>query len=163
MLSAAGFAGCAPEAEPTPTPTAAFSSEEEAFAAAEEVYRAYIDASNAVDFQDPSTFEPLSEYAGGDYLADERKQLSEMHANGYIRGGTIEVIDFYGVAYDDATTVAARTCNDVSATTFTDADGNNLVPADRADRYALDLTFTVTSDALYLVAAEAVEDVTCAS
>ncbi|QTV80967.1 hypothetical protein [Microbacterium sp. NIBRBAC000506063] len=33
-----------PEPEPTPTPL--FSSEEEAFAAAEEVYRAYIDAMN---------------------------------------------------------------------------------------------------------------------
>lgn len=38
--------GCAPEPAPTPTPTPSFASEEEAFAAAEKVYRAYNDAEN---------------------------------------------------------------------------------------------------------------------
>jgi hypothetical protein len=162
-LAAAMLAGCTPAPEPDPTPTAAFASEEEAFAAAEEVYRAYIRASNAVDFQDPHTFESLEQYTSGDYLSDEREQLSEMHANGYIRGGAIEVIDFRGTRFDGSETITARTCNDVSKTTFTASDGTNLVPPDREERYALDLTFTAESGTLYLTGADAVEDSTCAS
>jgi len=42
------LSGClAPAPEPTPTSTAVFASEDEAFAAAEETYRAYVDAANA--------------------------------------------------------------------------------------------------------------------
>src|SRR5690606_26029635 len=47
VLAAVSLSACAPTPTPTPTPTAAFASEEEAFAAAEEVYRAYNDAGNA--------------------------------------------------------------------------------------------------------------------
>src|SRR5690606_38234156 len=83
--------GCSPEPDPTPTPTAAFASEEEAFAAAEETYRAYIDAFNAVDLQDPATFEPLLATSVGEYQSNERKQLSEMHAEGYVQGGAITI------------------------------------------------------------------------
>lgn len=163
-LAATVLSACTPAPEPDPTPTAAFASEEEAFAAAEETYRAYIDASNAVDFQDPATFEPLADYSSGKYYDDERKQLSEMHADGYTRGGEIQIIRFRGIDVDDAGAVRARSCNDVSNTTFADAEGNSLVPADRPNRYALDLTFTFTpaSGSLLLVAATSVVDESCA-
>ena len=46
---------CQPE--PSPSPSApAFANEEEAFAAAEETYRAYVDALNQVDLSDPGDF-----------------------------------------------------------------------------------------------------------
>ena len=49
------MSGCAadPSVEPTPTPT--FANEDEAFAAAEATYRAYVDALNQVDLADPAT------------------------------------------------------------------------------------------------------------
>ncbi len=81
VLAAVTLSACAPTPTPSPTPTAAFASEEEAFAAAEEVYRAYIAASNDVDFQDPSTFEPLADYTTGDYYLDEA-QAAEIKALG---------------------------------------------------------------------------------
>ncbi len=82
VLALALTTGCMPEPEPTPSPTG-FASEEEAFAAAEETYRAYVDALNQVDLSDPETFEPV--YAlttGGSLHAQEKKQLSEYHADG---------------------------------------------------------------------------------
>ncbi|WP_406245609.1 hypothetical protein ACI7YT_11210 [Microbacterium sp. M] len=160
-LAAGSLVACSPEPEPTPTPTAAFASEEEAFAAAEEVYRAYIAAFNEVDLSDPSTFEPLSEYTTGRYQSDEREQLSEMHANGNIRGGEIVVVSFAGTKVLTPDQIKTRTCEDVSETTFTDSAGRNLVPADRAPRYALDLTFQVTGGDLKLVSSEPVEDPAC--
>ncbi len=50
-----------------------FASEEEAFAAAEETYRAYVDALNQVDLSDPETFEAVYAWTTGDANADERK------------------------------------------------------------------------------------------
>lgn len=155
--------GCSVSAEPSPspTPTAAFSSEEEAFAAAEEVYRAYIDAFNGIDFRDPSTFEAALELTAGDYAATERKSLSEMHAEGYVRGGDVAIITFVPISAE-GTQIQAQTCNDVSQTTFTDADGDSLVPPDRPNRVALDLEFEVADGTVLLVDAVPREDESCA-
>lgn len=159
-LAAGSLVACSPEPEPTPTPAAAFASEEEAFAAAEEVYRAYIAAFNQVDLSDPATFEPLNEFTAGEYQSDEREQLSEMHADGNVRGGEIVIVSLDGINATSST-INARTCNDVSSTTFTDLNGNNLVPSDRAARYALALTFKSTEGTVKLVASEPIADTTC--
>ncbi|MFF7291143.1 hypothetical protein ACFY9N_01285 [Microbacterium sp. NPDC008134] len=160
-LTTAALSGCAPTPEPSPTPTPAFASEEEAFAAAEEVYRAYIDAFNEVDLRSPETFEIALEYTADDYESSERKSLSEMHAEGYLRGGEMTVVWFEPTAFVNGTTVEARTCDDVSATTFTDSEGNSLVPSDRPDRYALDLVLEMHGDELKLVSSDQVEDESC--
>src|SRR3546814_19121412 len=58
-LVGAAATGCVGTPEPretTPTPLR----DAEAFAAAEETYRAYVDALNPVDLSDPATFEPVS-------------------------------------------------------------------------------------------------------
>ncbi|WP_350352065.1 hypothetical protein ABS642_01970 [Microbacterium sp. A8/3-1] len=162
VLTSALVMGCSPAPEPTPTPTAAFASEEEAFAAAEETYRAYIDAFNEVDLGDPNTFEPVFIFTTGDYLKLEREDLSAMHARGDIRGGTIEVIEFSPQTYKGSE-VTARVCTDVGSTTFTDSEGVSLVPADRPSRVALDLTFIVAHGKTLLASAEPVEDDRCAS
>jgi ABC-type oligopeptide transport system substrate-binding subunit len=52
-LALALTTACAPDPAPTPSPTG-FASQEEAFAAAEATYRAYVDALNAVDLADPA-------------------------------------------------------------------------------------------------------------
>ena len=46
LAIATTVSACTPEPAPTPTPTG-FASEDEAFRAAEETYRAYVDALNA--------------------------------------------------------------------------------------------------------------------
>lgn len=160
-LGAGMLVGCTPKPVPIPTPTAAFTSEEEAFAAAEEVYRAYNDAFNAVDLQDPTTFEPVFKFTTGEYQESEREDLSAMHAEGYVRGGAIEIINFVPAKASEES-IVARTCNDVSSTTFTDSKGVNLVPADRPNRVALDLTFIVKGGKPLLSEAQVVEDDSCA-
>ncbi|WP_243225988.1 hypothetical protein [Microbacterium sp. CIAB417] len=164
VLAAGSLAACAPEPEPTPTPTAAFSSEEEAFAAAEEVYRAYLDAFNQVDLQDPATFEALNQYTTGQYQADEREQLSEMHAEGYTRTGAIELLTFSGHSLEESE-IVARSCEDVTNLSILDSQGQSIVAADRPDQYALDITFTISGkdDSVRITNSEAVEDSSCAA
>lgn len=160
-LLSALVVGCSPSPTPTPTPTAAFATEEEAFAAAEETYRAYIDAFNEVDLGDPSTFEPVFDFTAGEYLKREREDLSAMHAEGYVRGGTIEVVEFWPHHYNSSETTA-RVCTDVGSTTFTDSEGVSLVPTNRPNRVALDLTFVIAESKPLLASAEPVTDDRCA-
>ena len=62
-------------AQPDPEPTPLFSSEEEAFAAAEATYRAYVDALNQVDLSDPETFEEVYAWTTGDANADDAQDV----------------------------------------------------------------------------------------
>lgn len=156
------LSGCTPEPEPTPTPTAAFASEEEAFAAAEEVYREYIEAFNAVDLSDPQTFESVESLTTGDYRTDERKQMSELSAEGYTRSGELVLVSFNGIGVEEST-VKARSCEDVSAVVIADASGASVVSPDRPDRYALTVSFELVQGSLRIAAVEAVEDPTCVS
>ena len=55
----------------------AFATEEEAFAAAEETYREYVDALNQVDLSDPETFEAVYAWTTGDANAKERERSSQ--------------------------------------------------------------------------------------
>lgn len=158
---AGGMLGCAPEPEPSPTPTAAFASEEEAFAAAEEVYRAYIAASNEVDLSDPSSFEPLEEFTEGSYQSDEREELSELHAEGVVQTGEIHVIWFHPTTSDLDSTVEAVACNDVSETDLLDRNGDSLVSPSRPPAYAIKLLFNISDTGLRLAASNAIEDDEC--
>ena len=119
-------------AQPDPEPTPLFSSEEEAFAAAEKTYRSYVDALNQVDLSDPETFEEVYAWTTGDLNASDRKGLSTYHADGASVDGDSSVqliapppegsvLDGDGIAV----------CLNVSDVVVTDADGNSLVDPDR--------------------------------
>jgi len=125
--------GCTTREPPEPTPTPAFSSEEEAFAAAEATYRAYVDALNQVDLSDPETFEPVYELTTGEANAEARETFSQMHADGWSVGGMSSptaiqprVVD--GGSLDD---VEVAVCLDVSGVTLVDSEGTSMVATDR--------------------------------
>ena len=161
MLAGATLSACTPAPEPTPTPTAAFASEEEAFAAAEEVYTSYMVAFNKVDYANPETFDAPGQFTDGEYAANEREGLSQMHAEGIVRGGETRTLWFRGLDFADGI-VTARVCNDVSAVTLENAAGESIVSPDRPPRSAIDLTFEVsTSASIRLVQAEGSEDSAC--
>ncbi len=108
---------CQPEPEPSPS-TPVFATEEEAFAAAEETYRAYVDALNQVDLSDPETFEPVYAWTTGDANANERETLSQMHADGWEVTGLTVVAEFRAEQIElDSTRIRDRrdVCSDVSA------------------------------------------------
>jgi hypothetical protein len=157
------LAGCASGPAPSPSPTAAFASADEAYAAAEKVYRAYNDALNAVDPTDPASFEPLFAVSSGSVLKADKENLSTMHAEGHTLEGKAVVLSFQGVKTSDQfRTVTAHACLDVSAVVVRDANGRSLVNPERPDIYALALTFREKNGGLRFDAAKREEGVSCA-
>lgn len=161
-LAGATLSACAPTPEPTPTPTAAFASEEEAFAAAEETYRAYLDASANVDTTDPSTFEPLFALTSDGVNESDRKSFSTMHAEGYLISGTTKLLTFEGAVaqapYDELTVEA---CLDVSEVEVVDEDGVSKVNPDRPDVYALEIGFKNDGEQLLLSSSKMIDAPSC--
>lgn len=139
------LAGCSPDPEPIPTPTG-FASEAEAFAAAEETYRAYVEAGNEVDLSDPGTFEPLFAWTTGELNELDRESLSGLHADGVTIDGEPNIVDIQLDHWDvEAQSVHLHTCQDVSDVEVLDASGNSLVSPDRKDLQAEDVTLVATA------------------
>lgn len=143
MLS---LAGCTTP-QPTPTPTPAFANDEEAFAAAEATYRAYVDALNQVDLSDPETFEAVYDLTTGEANAGARKTFSQMHADGWVVSGStgIQLVEPSAVQPDTAVTVSLDVCLDVSEVTLVDQQGDSMVAPDRRDVQSMKVTFEPSS------------------
>lgn len=162
-----GATACQPE--PTPTPTGpAFASEDEAFAAAEETYRAYVDALNQVDLSDPETFEAVYAWTTGEANAGEKKSLTTMAADGWSVTGDSSIRAFFPDAAKLAkpATVSAIVCSDVSDVVVTDASGQSMVSGQRPDVYALRIDLiedSNTSTGLAIATSNAIEDARCTS
>lgn len=156
----AALVGCAPESRPSPSPTLGFSTEAEAFAAAEEVYRAYNDALNA--------------NRAGDAEADPTELLtglaleSELNASQYLdqRGlkltGIGEVAAFQGNSANIMDgSVQARVCLDVSATRLIASDGTDETPLDRLPRVPMSVTFVTSEQGLLIANSNLIEGEEC--
>ena len=133
-LTAAALSGCAPAPEPSPTPTAMFASEEEAFAAAEEVYRAYNEAGNA-RIAGKSSPNPQDFLIGEALEADiDGIRFFDEHNLRLSRGGAVASIE--GVEYSTVGAdahVSVVVCLDVSEVRLLDANGADVTPAERGD------------------------------
>lgn len=128
--------GCQPEPEPSPTGPV-FATEEEAFAAAEETYRAYVDALNQVDLSDPETFEAVYAWTTGELNASDRKNFSAWNADGYAKSGEALIASAAGSSVRDLESetpmVELDACYDVSGVEVVDQNGESVVGADRPD------------------------------
>lgn len=153
---------CVPDPGPTPSPTVAFATEEEAFAAAEETYRAYIDALNQVDLSDPATFEEVFDWTIGEANSESRKTLSELHANGWSISGATQLRNFEGVNLSNSN-VTADLCLDVSDVAIVDAAGDSVVSTTRQERQPLRVSFLSGGSAtrLLISSSEALESSIC--
>lgn len=138
--------GCQPEPDPSPSGPV-FATEEEAFAAAEETYRAYVDALNQVDLSDPETFEAVYAWTTGDANAQARQTFSQMHADRLVVSGesrpTIVMPRELGGRGLGAVEVAV--CLDVSAVQLVDSGGQSAVDAGRPDVQSM-LVSMISSD-----------------
>jgi len=141
VLALGMLAACTPQPEPTPTKTALFTSDEEAFKAAEETYRAYIEASNKVDFSDPKTFEAVYAWNTGSALSAEKEALTLYDAENLTRVGDGAFDSFEPLTASDDR-ITARLCLDVSRVDLIREDGASALPADRAPRAGREVTFT---------------------
>ncbi|REJ04675.1 hypothetical protein DY023_14710 [Microbacterium bovistercoris] len=140
VLALGLLAGCTPAPEPKPTKTAAFASDEEAFAAAEETYEAYIGALNQTDLADTDTFGPVFTLLRNPALASEKKGLSTYHAEHLTRTGDSSFTSFTPLSFDGEK-VLANLCLDVSAVEMTRESGESIVPDDRLNVKPLEVTF----------------------
>lgn len=142
---AALLAGCAPtppEAEPTPT----FATEAEAFAAAEETYRAYVDALNQVDLSDPETFENLWGWTAGDLNAADRKSLTGYHSDGVEMEGKSLIAAVAPASELYPESIRLRVCLDVESFVLLSESGASLTPDDRADVLSLTVSLIRSPD-----------------
>lgn len=139
-LAAAGLlvgmlSACTPEADPTPTPTktAAFATDEEAFAAAEETYRAFIRETNREDGREE---EFLAGEAVDDHLRAER-QLEDAGLRGVGEATLSRFAVDPSTLRANRTSLKAMACLDISNVRVVNADGQDVTPAGRPDIVAL--------------------------
>lgn len=156
------LSGClAPAPDPTPTPTAAFASEEEAFAAAEQTYRAYIDADNARRSNPNSVPDPQS-FLVGQALEDDIDATTSFDQLGLrLIGDTeIRVIDF--VASNPVLgDVQIDACIDATQTKVLDSSGKDVTKSDRDPLVTLRVDMTTVGRGLLIEKSVAVESATC--
>lgn len=141
-LAAATTSGCSVPPHPEPAASAAFATEEEAFAAAEETYRAYVEALNQVDLSDPATFEAVYAWTTGDANAEARETFTEMHAKRWVVEGEsiptiVQAISSVG---DEHSPVQVAVCVDVSEVTVSDDSGTSVVSPERGNVQSMQVT-----------------------
>src|SRR5690606_14041692 len=131
-----------PTPEPDPTPTSAFASEEESFAAAEETYRAYTEALNRqrAGEDGPDPLDSLTGLALEDHLHSQ----AELDRDSISIDGETVLISFVRELADltsDATKLTAVVCLDISSTGDLDEAGTDITPVERPGTAALKVEF----------------------
>ena len=162
-IALSSLLGCATEPAPVPTPTPAFASEEEAFAAAEEVYRAYNDALNESRVTDNTETSPRS-YLTGPALEGDLEATRYLEEQGLEIVGEGKVAGFDGTTArlaSDGVEVTAEVCLDVSGTQVVDASGGNLTPQGRPTRLPLHVTFVFSDGALLISSSSLIDGDAC--
>ncbi|NLP85558.1 hypothetical protein HF576_17095 [Microbacterium sp. CFH 90308] len=159
MVLLTGCLGSPPE--PTPTPPAVFASEAEAFAAAEETYRAYIDAVNARRDDLASEPDPQS-FLIGEALEADLKSLREFEELGIQIEGDTEIVAIEPISADVKTgATLLETCYDVSNARIINDAGEDVTVADRDPRLLLSVRFAYVDDGLAIQEMAAVDGGAC--
>jgi hypothetical protein len=152
--------GCSAPAEPA-EPSPLFTSEEQAFAAAEETYRAYVDALNAVREDATSTPHPSDFLTGNAFQVDLETSRILAESGLAILGTT--VID--SVSPDDISRTKHKTslsiCLDSSGTSVVNESGDDVTPADRSEFTLLLVSFVWQSDRYVIADSETVDEAGC--
>lgn len=159
IIALTGCLGSTPE--PTPTPTAVFSSEEEAFAAAEETYRAYIDAVNARRADPQSRPDPQS-FLIGEALQEDLDSLREFEELGIRVEGTSVIESVTRETADLATgEIQLQACYDSTAARVVNQAGEDVTVRDRDPRILLDIHFVSAGDQILIEGMSAVDGGSC--
>ena len=109
---ALAMTACGP-AVVTPTPTPTEVTQEEAYAQAEDAYRAYIDAINSITVDDSATLQAAYARSTGRQNSFDRKEFSSWQAQHWTVSGELVVLWVDAVAYDeDSDAVQLEACLD---------------------------------------------------
>lgn len=166
---AAGLCGCAPDpfADPTPPPTpsgmvSGFASDEEAFAAAEATYRAYVDAVNDVVIADSDTYKPVFEWLTGEALRSSRESLDSLRSRRLRVEGQTSVARIELRQMRSGAPIIS-VCLDVSDVELLDTKGESVVATSRPDVQALTVGMvpSATATGLSIATSDTAEALTC--
>jgi hypothetical protein len=143
-----GCLGTSPE--PTPTPTGVFASEEEAFAAAEETYRAYVDAENK-RWADPRSAPDPQSFLIGDALERDIDSRQEADQLGLHIEGESEVVSVSPVSADLTTGRAVvRACVDSTHARVMNQAGEDVTLPDRDETVLAEIHLTRVDNAFLI-------------
>lgn len=134
-----------PIASPSPTPV--FASEEEALAAAEEAYAAYVALADQIFAEGGVNPERLSTVATGAFLEAAIEGFEIVQRDGWRSTGGTTFRDFELQSYSAGTregVVTAYVCEDVSAVDVFDSSGSSVVSPGRPDSTTLQATFDLS-------------------
>ena len=162
LVAALAATGCAPKPAaphtPAPTSTPLFASDEEALAAAEEAYAAYLSVTDAIFEGGAEDLSSLESVATGTQLDADTAGFEEVFANGFRSTGstTFRDVRLQRSAADNQDVqqvVVVYLCEDVSRVDVFDSTGASVVQANRPDTTQYEVTFDVASpsDAALLV------------
>ena len=149
LLGAMALAACTPADPPasTPTPTAIFASEDEALAAATDVFAGYLAAYDSAMAKGGKDLSGVRDYVGEDYFATLSEPgtivQNNWHTNGVSTFEVVEVAKFSST--DTLTAIDLNICRDVSAIKVIDSNERNVTPADRVSIVPLTVSFTSPS------------------
>ena len=155
-LSLLALAGCVPDDDPVipgplPSSTPIFASDEEALAAAEEAYGAYLAVSDQIIADGGQRPDRLLEVATQEVLDVEIEGYEQLVELGWHGVGastldhlTLQSFDAFAVGGKAAVTVYA--CVDVSGVDIQDSAGVSVVSADRPSRTPFQTTFDTSGD-----------------
>lgn len=159
LVALALMTACTPEPAPSPSPSpTGFASEDEAFAAAEATYRAYVDAGNA-DRRDPGPTPKADSFLTGKALTDSVLGEQRLADAGVRLVGDTQLISVGGDSWSrgEATVIV---CLDLRDVRLVDGSGVDVTPPSRADTGSLSVD-VVFADPIPLIAASRVGDATC--
>jgi hypothetical protein len=139
--------GCVPDDDPVipdplPTSTPIFASDEEALAAAEEAYGAYLAVVDAIYADSALNSDALLEVATQEVLESEEPSILKAREAGHISTGTT-MFDTMTLQFADLTggsseaVVGAYVCEDFSETDVVGPDGQSVVASDRQTRWPI--------------------------
>lgn len=146
-LGACGPEPQPPMSTPSPTTTPFFASDEEALAAAEEVYREYLAMSDLISSEGGARPERIAPYVTEEWLEHELKTAQELAESGRRIIGESE-ITAVELQHRDDHQIVVYACHKLEQTMVIDANGRDVTPTNRPSEGLLEVTFVIDGVAI---------------
>ena len=156
LVAISGCDAADPRVTPAPTPSATpvFASDEEALAAAEAAYAAYLAVSDAIVQEGGAKPERIAPHVTEEQLPATLDGFKAF-VDGGLRSTGASAFDGMTIAQFDETTIDAYVCLDITNVRIIDATGTDVTRADRDNRLPLELGFEVSPTGLLIARSDA--------
>lgn len=147
--------GKTPSRAPSPTPV--FTSEEEALAAAEEVYTAYLAMSDLIAQEGGIEPQRIDPFTVGEFRESSVAGYDDFASKGYRSVGATKLRSFDLQMYDPESAtgaLVAYACQDISGVDVLDEQNNSVVKPNRLDRLRLEVVFALNGDGFRIASQE---------